>query len=245
MDRRERSVTSHYSDPRVARDYHRDRYGGPIGEYFFQEETRRLLALVQMVGHGVLVVDVGAGTGKLSSSKEGFVAVDRSLAMLRELRLRAPRVPLVVADAQALPFRTRSVALTTASRVLMHVPEWRSMVREACRVSRDGVVIDFPVRASLAGLEPRLWWLVRRDPHPPHRVFSLGEVRRAFEDNGFRLLACTRGFVLPYRLHRLLGIPWLSRACEGILRAVGLAHLFGSPAFAAFVPASPDGSADS
>lgn len=187
------------------------------------------------------ILDVGAGTGKLSAVASGwYVAVDSSLTMLRHHLLRSQGLRAVVADACALPFSDQSVDVVVSSRVLMHVPRWPSMVAECCRVARKAVVVDFPVSPSLAALEPALWPLLRRDPHPPHRVFTVRAVTRCFAAHGFRLAAIRRGFVLPVRLHRLLGRTRLSRALESLARLLRLPQLVGSPAVGLFTPSRPE-----
>jgi SAM-dependent methyltransferase len=241
-----RDVISHYSDPRTAAAFHDDRYGGPMGSFFLAEEATRFRTMIHRFGHCSSILDLGAGTGKLAATVSApYMAMDRSVAMLHMLRTRTPTVPLVVGDAQALPFRSQSVDILCASRLLMHLPDWPLMAAESCRVARRAVILDFPVSPSLAALEPRLWPLCRRDAHPPHRVFTVREVRRVFAQHGFREVTVHRGFVLPYRLHRLLKTAWVSHLFERVVRGVGLAYLLGSPAFAAFSPTGTDRATES
>ncbi|MBN1424670.1 class I SAM-dependent methyltransferase [Candidatus Fermentibacteria bacterium] len=237
MNHLQRDVISFYSDPTTAAAFHDDRYGGAIGEFFLREEVHSFRVVAGRLPPETVVLDLGAGTGKLIGAFDigsRHVGMDRSLQMLRALKTRHPSIPLVVGDAHALPFRSRSVDVVTASRLLMHLTEWRRMVCESCRVARQNVLLDFPVSPSLAALEPRFWGIIRRDAHPPHRVFTRREVRGAFAAVGFTEVRARHGFVLPYRLHRKLGRPWLSRALERIMRGVGLAYLIGSPAVVAF-----------
>ncbi|MCU0612693.1 MAG: class I SAM-dependent methyltransferase [Candidatus Eisenbacteria bacterium] len=239
-----RDVISHYSDPRIAEAFHADRYGGPVGALFLSQETRQFHALACRFPHPRIVVDLGAGTGKLADTiGEGarYVAMDRSAEMLRVLRARRTSTPLVAGDAHTLPFRSKSVDVLVASRLLMHLADWRTAVAETCRVARCAVIVDFPVSPSFAALEPGVWSLCRRDSHPRHRVFSVADMRRAFAAAGFLPVDSRRGFVLPYRLHRFVGSPRFSRAIESVATRLGLAHLIGSPAFVAFVPTSAAG----
>lgn len=241
MKRSKRDVTSHYADSATARTYDADRYGGPVGRLFQEAEIAHFARLLGRVGSTCRIADIGAGTGKLRAvdPSAAYVGIDRSRAMLCTFKSHDPAVAVVVGDAVVLPLRDRSVDVVVASRVLMHVHDWRRMIAESCRIARRAVIVDFPVWPSLAAVEPLLWPAWRRDAHPPHRAFPLDTVRRCFRGHGFRQVAVDRGFTLPYRVHRLLGSARFTRDSEMLLRRIGATYLVGSPAFAAFSREAP------
>jgi hypothetical protein len=93
------------------------------------------------------------------------------------------------------------------------------------------VVVDFPARPSVAVLQA----MGRRCLHAAgmrteaYQVFSLREVAGAFEQNGFRVFAVHRQFVLPIALHKALGSRRLTTAVERLLARWGLLGRLGSP----------------
>ncbi len=234
------SITSYYSDPEIAKAFDTDRYGGAVGKWVINLEKQLFSALGIRAKKASRVLDIGSGTGKLSAVAESslFVGLDRSLPMLLvgKSSMETP-YPLILGDAQCLPFVNDSFDIVLASRLLLHLPDWQSMVSESCRIARIAVILDFPTSPSLAALEPRFWSSLRgSSAPPPHKIFTLGQVRSAFEISGFTCEELHKGLLLPYRLHRWLGKPRLSQVLEGIAKKTGLTSLFGSPSFALFAP---------
>jgi len=238
-----RNITSYYSDPEVAKAFDTDRYGGPVGKWVNDLEKQMFSALGVKMQKASKVLDIGSGTGKLDEVAKSslFVGLDRSLPMLLvgKRSMETPH-PLILGDAQRLPFVNNAFDLVLASRLLLHLPNWQSMISESCRVARSAVILDFPTSPSLAALEPNFWSSLRgSSAPPPHRIFTPGQVRDAFEISGFTCEEMHKGLILPYRFHRCLGNPRLSRVLEGIARRTRLTSLFGSPSFALFAPRQP------
>jgi SAM-dependent methyltransferase len=232
-----REVIRHYRDPGVVDRYQEDRYGGSVGQWFLTFEQSVFRRMAENLGKIGTVLDIGTGTGKLRSSlpADSFVGLDSSLRMLRISRQVWGEVPHVMADSLELPFLSSSVDLVVASRVLMHVPQWSQMIGEACRIVRRAVLIDYPSHPSVAALEPGLWrWTRGRNAPPVHRIFTQSEIDEAFEGAGFECTNARKGYLLPYRLHRLLRSPRLSARIEDAFDRIGLTKRYGSPTFALY-----------
>ena len=90
---------------------------------------------------GRCVADIGCGNGRyvvpLATRGAAVVALDLSAGMLRTVKAIAG-VGRVVADAQALPVRARSLDAALAMHMLYHVPDPALALREAARVLRPG-----------------------------------------------------------------------------------------------------------
>jgi SAM-dependent methyltransferase len=86
-----------------------------------------------------IVVEVGAGTGNFLSLFAGvaarLVAVDLTLAMLKQARARHGRMCLVAADGTRLPLRSRSVELVASAQVLHHISRPVPFLTEMRRVA--------------------------------------------------------------------------------------------------------------
>jgi ubiquinone/menaquinone biosynthesis C-methylase UbiE len=89
-------------------------------------------------------VDLGCGTGRnlpLYGSDVRVIGVDPERRSLRRARQRAPRVPLVQARAEALPFRAASVDTVVSGLVFCSVDDPRRGLAEVTRVLRpDGAL---------------------------------------------------------------------------------------------------------
>ena len=76
----------------------------------YPEAAIAFLAEAMAVPQGGLVVDLGAGTGKLTRALDRWpvrrVAIEPTPAMRTEFRHRLPEVPLLAAVAEAIPIRT-------------------------------------------------------------------------------------------------------------------------------------------
>jgi len=86
------------------------------------------------------VLEIGAGTGRytvpLRAAGVGITGVDISSAMLRRLRQKDSRLPVVQGDATALPHPNGAFGAVLAVHVLHLVPAWRAVIAEAARVLR-------------------------------------------------------------------------------------------------------------
>jgi len=227
-----------YADPATARTFDDRRFGGPIGELVAREQAGVLARFLDPIA-GRTIVDVGTGTGRaalqLAQAGAHVTGIDASEQMLAVARQRAAAaataVNFQIGDAHALPFPDRNFDAAVCLRVLMHTPDWRHSVAELCRVADRFVVADFPSAASVA-LVQALW---RRALHAAgvrteaYRVFSRGEIARAFRTGGFRIRGIHRQFVLPIALHKAIGSLRFTETSERALAAVGLLAVFGSP----------------
>ena len=101
------------------------------------------------------VLEVGAGTGNytgaLTASGFSVTALDRSPAMV-EIGAHKTAARWILADASALPLRTRSVDAIAAVNVLHHLPGCHAALAEFRRVARMGAVMQAVVRENLETL---------------------------------------------------------------------------------------------
>ena len=226
-----------YRDRTCAEEYDADRFGGSFGAYLEESETELYASL--LADHEGAVLDVGAGTGKLSLSflkaSRQVVTVDSSSEMLsiavdKSSHLATPVVP-AVCDVHEMCFKDDAFECVVCSRVLMHLKDWRKGLSELCRVARDVVVFDFPPMWSYAGANG---WLKRvrgllQKKIRGYNVFSVHQVMRELERNGYEIVSTRRDFFLPVAAHRALNRPELSYKIEKVFAALGLVALFGAP----------------
>ena len=158
----------------------------------WRRETRRALGLRR----GERVLDLAAGTGSSTQelARSGAVAIgaDLSLGMLGAGRRSRPDVPLLAADALALPFGDATFDAVTISYGLRNIVDPDAALREMARVTRPGgrlVVCEFshptwrPFRAVyLEYLMRALPEVARRVSSNPDAYVYLAESIRAWPD---------------------------------------------------------------
>jgi demethylmenaquinone methyltransferase / 2-methoxy-6-polyprenyl-1,4-benzoquinol methylase len=170
----------------VAEKYDRTNTVLALGQdRMWRRRTREALNLER----GERVLDLAAGTGastqELARSGADAVGADFSVGMLRVGRRIRPAVPLVAADALALPFADASFDAVTISFGLRNIADPSSALREMARVAKPGgrlVVCEFshpvvaPLRAAyLGGVLRVLPTVARRVASNPDAYVYLAE----------------------------------------------------------------------
>ena len=96
------------------------------------------------------VLDLATGTADLAIAVQAtgreVIGADFSMGMLAEAQRKlagrpAPRIPLVAADALALPFADRSFACVTSAFLLRNLGDLPTGLREMRRVTRPGGLV--------------------------------------------------------------------------------------------------------
>lgn len=184
----------------------------------FAEQRWRHLAKRFPLHEVATALDVGCGSGfstKYMPSSITPVACDGSRLMLQ----RNPCPDRVLADAQALPFKSNSFDMVCCWELLHHVAEpWRA-VAEMARVSRKWVVWFEPNPLNIAQFlfalaDPEHRWVLRFS-----KSYVLDQVRRA----GLDLVVHERGgIVFPNRTPE--SMQWLA-ALPYRIPVVGISHL--------------------
>lgn len=141
-------------------------------------------------------LEVGAGTGRnLPRYAKGLplVATEPDLAMVKSARRRAPQVPLVVASAEALPFRDGTFDTVVSSLVFCSVPDPARGLAEVKRVLKpegalrmmEHVRAETPLRARWQDFIQPAWTWCAGGCH--NNRDTVGTVERAgfvIEDEG-------------------------------------------------------------
>ena len=132
------------------------------------------LLVAELAGQG-RSLEIGVGTGRIGLPLRArgveLVGVDLAEPMLRRLRHNAGGggLPVLVADATALPFRPAVFGAVLACHVLHLIPPWQQAVDEALRVLRPGgaLLVDF------GGATPAPWNAATRAIGQRHGVHAV------------------------------------------------------------------------
>jgi ubiquinone/menaquinone biosynthesis C-methylase UbiE len=144
-------TTTHVFDERVARDYEAW-YEQGFGRFASRQEEALLYQLLQHFPGASSLLEVGCGTGHFTRwfATLGFqvTGLDASPAMLEQARLRNG-TNYLLGDAQALPFENQRFDLVALITTLEFVADPVQAVREAMRVTRQGLLLGVLNRQSL------------------------------------------------------------------------------------------------
>jgi SAM-dependent methyltransferase len=141
-------------------------------------------------------LDLGAGTGRnlpLYPPGVRAVAVDPHRDALARARARAPAIPIVIARAEALPFKDGAFDTVVSGLVLCSVADPARSLAEARRVLRPGGVLRVLEHVRAGGLAGRIqdlvqpvWTAISGGCHPNR------DTERAIEAAGFLVESDTR-----------------------------------------------------
>lgn len=216
------------------------RFSGPAGDYFLEVQEREALSLLAP-WPGARVLDVGGGHAQLapalvSHGYEVTVAGSREICRQRlDRRMPPGSFEFQACDLLDLPFPDRSFDVVVAFRLIAHVPRWRDLLAEICRVADRAVVVDYSDTRSFNILYgPLFRWKKAFEGNTRSFItFRPGEIAAECARHGFGQPSAIRQFFLPMVVHRALakglGSSVPSRAMERVGAALGLTRALGSP----------------
>lgn len=212
------------------------RFSGEVGRYFL--EVQKEIALEMLAPFpGARVLDVGGGHAQLAGPmvEHGFdvtvVGSDEVCRKRLDRSLPPGSFQFRACDLLDLPFADRSYDVAIAFRLIAHVPRWRELIAELCRVARRAVVLDYSdTRSFNAFSGPLFHWKKALEGNTrSFLLFKPDEVKAELARHGFGRPAARRQFFVPMVVHRTLRSAGFSRTVEWTSRRFGLTRAFGSP----------------
>lgn len=215
-----------YQSSEVAADYDEHRFRTPRRMRRNERKWAAIQKALALAGDIKTIVDLPCGTGRFTGhlARAGYQVAgsDISLEMMqqaaRSSSVRHANVAgYVRADAEALPFASKSMDCLMSIRFLFHVdPQTRRrMLREFGRVSRRWIIADYRHKYSFrygAWKLSRALGLTRR----PFERVSVKSMNSEFEDAGLSVVK-----IIPVR--RGLSDKWVVLAESGFTDPEGLA----------------------
>lgn len=120
-----------------------ENYESTVEKYFFDEVTKHYY--LKWVHEGDKVLDIGAGTGRLSIElqKAGadVTAVDTSEEMLNVLRKKNSDIKTIIVDGVKLPLSDDSFDKIVSCDAMVHFTNWKEFMKEHIRVVKKGGLI--------------------------------------------------------------------------------------------------------
>jgi len=152
---------------------------------FYSEAVRDAALSAARIEPGQTALDLGAGTGFITEAllQAGLnvIAVDQSVAMLRELRSKClipPHLDCRVGNAEHLPLPDSTVNCVLANMLLHHVEHPAVAIREMARVLRPGG------RVVITDLDEHAFEFLRREHQDRWMGFRRPDVTAWFSAAG-------------------------------------------------------------
>lgn len=218
-------------------DRYAARFSGPAGEWMLSVQTDAIRKMIAPWKGGT-VLDVGGGHGQVArpllADGHDVTVLSSSEAAYGQAARLDPAPRLVTGDLMDPPFPDQIFDVVTAVRMMAHVGDWERFLAGLCRVARHAVIIDYPTPGGANVLEPLLFGLKKRFEGDTRKFATMkkADVRAAFSARDFECSDERGQFVVPMVVHRKLKAPAISGAFEGMLGAVGLSTLVGTPVVA-------------
>lgn len=228
------------ADVETSSEDYATRFSGPVGRYFLEVQSEIALRLLAPWPQA-RILDVGGGHAQLAPLlvERGYkvtVVGSREVCRARlDRALPAGSFEFQACDLLRLPYEDRSFDVVIAFRLLAHVPRWRELVGELCRVADRAVVVDFSdLRSFNALYGPFFHWKKSMEGNTRTFItFRTGEVAAELARHGFGRPDEVRQFFVPMVVHRMLGkalgMDAPSRALEAASSLLGLRRALGSP----------------
>ena len=215
-----------YQSPEVAADYDEHRFRTPKRMRRNERKWNAIQKALALAEGVKTVVDLPCGTGRFTGhlARAGYQVVGSDISS--EMMQQAAKLPSVKhenirgyvrADAESLPFRTKSADCVMSIRFLFHVdPQTRRrMLREFGRVSRRWIIADYRHKYSFRYGVWKLTRALRLTRRPFERV-SVRSMKSEFEDAGLRVVKIVA-------VRRWLSDKWVVLAESGHTDPEGIA----------------------
>lgn len=230
------SETEAWADLETASGNYATRFAGPVGQWFLETQTEGMLSLLPK-GKSLKILDVGGGHGQTSDPlrKAGHeVTVHGSHADCEQRLIELygkDAFPFVVSPPVDLPFEENSFDWVVCFRLLTHTEHHVELVRELCRVARDGVILDYPNTRSLNAIGPLFFrWKKSLEKNTRHWTqFNHRTVAGNFSKANWGVTARYNQFFFPMAFHRLCKNLPLTKFLEKSSRGIGLTKILGNP----------------
>jgi SAM-dependent methyltransferase len=214
------------------------RFGGPVGRWFLDTQTRITLQALSGLPAGATVLDVGGGHAQVAPPliEAGYQVTVAGSAAACGVRLEAwtsaGLCRFDVADLLHLPYDPRAFDAVISYRLLAHSVDWKGLIAELCRVAAHRVIVDYPSRRSVNLVSRRLFDMkqsIEKGTTRPFALYRPSEIASEFERAGFKVAAERPQFLMPMALYRLAGSVGFARAAEWPGQTLGLTRVLGSP----------------
>jgi SAM-dependent methyltransferase len=233
LEHKERQVAFFDQDPADDFGVTRPRGAPALYGWLLEEKFRRSVLGLEELLPGATALTICGGSGLdaefLARAGARVILSDISLGVVLQARERARRydveIGLIVADAEALPFRTASIDIVYVHDGLHHLERPADGLAEMARVARRAVSVTEPAAAAVTNAAVRVG-AAEAVEEAGNRVcrLTLGQIESELSARGFRALRPHRYAMYyrhwPGRAVRALSAPLLLPVAKTAFRVV-------------------------
>ena len=223
-------------DIETSTDAYAGRFAGPVGTWLLDKQWDAVWGMLNNCA-GNRVLEIGGGHAQLTGAllERGYdvttLGSDISCADRLKPFLKHERSRFHVGSLTSLPYADDSFDIVIAIRLMAHMDHWQDMLKEAARVGKHAVIIDYPSVYSVNRMENLLFGLKKKieGNTRPYRCFTADVIDKTCRPYNLAYAGRQRQFFLPMVLHRMMKQPGLSAFLENCCRRIGLTYMLGSP----------------
>ncbi|NMC62287.1 MAG: class I SAM-dependent methyltransferase [SAR324 cluster bacterium] len=226
----------------ASKDY-QSRFEGEIGRYFLEVQAKTLLSLLPPFQGGSLkILEIGGGHGQLFEpllklGHEVWVQGSSAEALWRIDSFKGDKSKLhcIQSPLDSLPFEDKFFDVVLNVRVVAHIDNLSSYLKEWCRVAKMRVIFDYPPLLSFNVFYP-LFFRIKKVLEKNTRTFKIyktNDFKKELDVLGWEITEIKKQFFVPMVIHRKLNNARRSFKIEEACANLGLTALLGSPAILA------------
>lgn len=212
------------------------RFAGPVGTWLLDAQWDAVWSMLQDCA-GSRVLEIGGGhaqiTGALLEHDYDVTILGSDISCAQRVKpfLDNDRCRFHAGSLVKLPYADNAFDVVIALRLMAHMDHWQDMLKEAARVAKYAVIIDYPSTYSVNRMESLLFGLKKMlEGNTRHyRCFTTEIIDKTCRPYNLAYDNRMRQFFMPMVLHRVMKMPKLSSFMEGCCRGLGLTYMLGSP----------------
>lgn len=141
--------------------------------YQYYTRYREFLESIKDFSGDGTVLDIGCAGGSLAANFKSYIGLDVSWKLISFARSYLDK-PFVLADAQNMPFKTKSVAHFISRNMLEHTKNDRQIIREVSRICSKRGVFELPCSDGISMLMDPVNVVRSKIGSAPMPIFSYG-----------------------------------------------------------------------
>lgn len=216
-------------------DYQK-RFAGETGKWFLDIQNKATCALLKETATKT-IIDIGGGHGQTLPMllKKGYAVTilgsDECCTCIIKDYIEDQKTSFVKAPLTKSGYEDNSFDTVLSYRILPHMHNWRKLICELSRISRNNIMVDFPAVRSVNIFSVILFSLKKKIEKNTRTftIFNENNIKQEFAKYGFFTKTKYPQFLLPMAFHRALKNKSISALLEKIFRFTGLTYFFGSP----------------
>jgi len=193
-----------------AKSYDTERFGSAGGQLINKIQLEIVRKLVEPEGKKIL--DVACGTGRFTSDlfEHGadIIGIDAAENMLKVARKKNPKIKFESGDIFNLRYKGKTFDVVTGLKIIMHLSEYKKVIKEMIRVAKDDglIVFEIPNRTCiwslLMNVRKRVFYKAEHEHKIKKPSFTYSSIKKDLAGMGLKIDKSVGMFYLPETLFR-------------------------------------------